>query len=146
MKRTLLLIVLALVIVLGFYGYREYVRGNKDLQEVAAQVTISAPDLIKAFETDSASANRSYLGKIIAVEGTVKSVEKEEGGATISLGEPGTMSSVRCSMDSAHLAEVAAVKAGQALTIKGACSGFNQDELLGSDVVLNRCVLTINKQ
>lgn len=146
MKRTLLLIVLVLIIVLGFYGYREYMRGNKDLQEVAAQVTISAPELIKAFETDSAGANRSYLGKIIAVNGTVKSVEKEEGGATIILGEPGTLSSVRCSMDSAHLDQVAAVKEGQSITVKGACTGFNQDELLGSDVVLNRCVLTTHKQ
>lgn len=144
MKRTLLLIVLALIIVLGFYGYREYMRGNKDLQKVAPEATLSAPELIKAFETDSASANKSYLGKIIAVSGRVKSVEKEEGAATVILAEPGTMSSVRCSMDTAHLAELAAVKEGQSVTVKGACTGFNQDELLGSDVVLNRCVLTIN--
>lgn len=145
MKRTFFFIILALVIVLGFYGYREYMRGNKDLQEVAPEVTLSAPVLIKAFETDSAGANKSYLGKILAVSGTVKSVEKEAGSATVILGEPGTMSSVRCSMDTAHLAKVAAVKEGQAVTVKGACTGFNQDELLGSDVVLNRCVLTTNQ-
>lgn len=145
MKRTLLLIILALVIVLGFYGYREYFRKNKDLQHVAPEVTITAPELIRAFETDSAGANKSYLGKIVAVSGTVKSVEKDEGSATLVLGEPGTMSSVRCSMDTAHLAEAAGVQEGQAVTVKGACTGFNQDELLGSDVVLNRCVLTPNK-
>lgn len=145
MKRTILLIALALIIVLGFYGYREYMRGNKDLQEVAPAATLSAPELIKAFEADSAGANKSYLGKILAVSGTVKSVEKEEGAATITLGEPGTMSSVRCSMDTAHLAAVAGVQEGQAITIKGACTGFNQDELLGSDVVLNRCVLATDK-
>lgn len=144
MKRTILLIALALIIVLGFYGYREYFRENKDLQEVAPEASLSAPALIKAFETDSAGANKSYLGKIIAVSGRVKSVEKDEGAATVILGEPGTMSSVRCSMDTAHLAEVATVKEGQSVTVKGACTGFNQDELLGSDVVLNRCVLTIN--
>ena len=145
MKRTILLIVVALIIVLGFYGYREYVRGNKDLQEVAPEATLSATELIKAFESDSAGSNKSYLGKILAVSGTVKSVEKEAGSATVILGEPGTMSSVRCSMDTAHLAKVAVVKEGQAVTVKGACTGFNQDELLGSDVVLNRCVLTTNQ-
>ena len=146
MKRTILLIVLALVVVLGFYGYREYFRKNKDLQDVAPEATITAPELIKAFETDSAGANKSYLGRIIAVSGTVKTVEKEEGAATVVLGEAGTMSSVRCSMDTAHVAEVATVKEGQPVTVKGALTGFNQDELLGSDVVLNRCVLTTAKQ
>lgn len=146
MKRTLLLIILVLAIVLGFYGYREYFRKNKDLQDVAPEVTIGAPALIKAFETDSAGANKSYLGKIVAVSGTVKSVEKEEGAATLVLGEPGTMSSVRCSMDTAHIAEAAGVQEGQPVTVKGALTGFNQDELLGSDVVLNRCVLSTTKQ
>lgn len=144
MKRTIILIILAVAVVLGFYGYREYFRENKDLKEVAPEVTISAPELIKAFESDSAAANNSYLGKIVAVNGTVKSIEREEGAATLSLGEPGTMSAVRCSMDTAHLADIAAVKEGQAVTIKGECTGFNQDELLGSDVVLNRCVLASN--
>lgn len=146
MKRTILLIILALVIVLGFYGYREYFRKNKDLQKVAPEVTITAPELIRAFEADSATANKSYLGKVVAVSGTVKSMERDEGSATIILGEPGTMSSVRCSMDTAHLAEAAGVKEGGAVTVKGVCTGFNQDELLGSDVVLNRCVLTNNKE
>lgn len=146
MKRTILLIVLALFVVLGFYGYREYFRKNKDLQDVAPEATITAPELIRAFETDSAGANKSYLGKIVAVSGTVKSMEKEEGAATVVLGEPGTTSSVRCSMDTAHRAEVATLKEGQSVTVKGALTGFNQDELLGSDVVLNRCVLTAVKQ
>ncbi|HEY1114452.1 MAG TPA: hypothetical protein VGE66_12860 [Chitinophagaceae bacterium] len=146
MKRIILLIVLTLVIVLGFYGYREYTRKNKDLKDVAPEATLSAAELIKAFETDSAGANKSYLGKIIAVKGTVKSVEKEDRSATIVLGEPGTMSSVRCSMDTAKLATAAGVQEGQQVTVKGACTGFNQDELLGSDVVLNRCVLATTEQ
>lgn len=146
MKRTVLLIVLVIVIVLGFYGYREYFRQNKDLADVAPAVTITAPELIRAFESDSAGANKKYLGKIIAVSGVAKSIEREAGSATIILGEQGSMSSVRCSMDTTHLKEVATVREGQSLTVKGECTGFNQDELLGSDVVLNRCVLATNKQ
>ena len=144
MKRAILLVILAIVLVLGFYAYREYYRKNINLAQVAPEVTITAPELIKAFEADSAGANKQYGGKIVAVQGTVKSVEQEPNAATIILGESGTMSSVRCSMDTANVAKAATVKEGQALTIKGSLSGFNQDELLGSDVILNRCVITTN--
>lgn len=145
MKRTILLIILAVVLVLGFYGYREYFRKNKYLAEVAAEETVTAVELIRAFVTDSAGANKKYLGKIVSVQGTVKSVEAEPNAATIILGEPGTTSSVRCSMDTPQIKQAATVKAGQPLTVKGALSGFNQDELLGSDVILNRCVIESNK-
>jgi uncharacterized protein (DUF1330 family) len=144
MKRAILLVILAIVLVLGFYAYREYYRKNINLAQVAPEVTITAPELIKAFEADSAGANKQYGGKIVAVQGTVKSVEQEPNAATIILGESGTMSSVRCSMDTANVAKAATVKEGQALTIKGSLSGFNQDELLGSDVILNRCVIATN--
>jgi hypothetical protein len=145
MKRTIILVILAIVIVLGFYGYREFTRKNRDLTNVAPEETIAAPELIQAFETDSAGANKKYLGKIIAVTGVAKSIERDEAAATIVLGQPGTMSAVRCSMDTAHLDQATALREGQSLTVKGVCTGFNQDELLGSDVVLNRCVIDSNK-
>ena len=140
MKRLILVIILLIFIVGGWYGYREYNRKNKDLTEVSAQITADAATLLAAFEKDSASANRQYLGKIIAVQGTVKAIEREDG-ATVVLGESGSMASVRCSMDTAHIAEVASLREGQKATLKGACTGYNADELLGSDVILNRCVV-----
>ena len=140
MKRTILIVILLIVIAGAWYGFKEYNRKNKDLAEAKAQVTTDASALLAAFEKDSASANRQYLGKIVAVHGKIKSIEREDG-ATVVLGETGSMSSVRCSMDTTHLTEVALIKEGQTINIKGVCNGFNRDELLGSDVILNRCVL-----
>jgi hypothetical protein len=57
------------------------------------------------------------------------------------LGEAGSMSSVRCSIDSTHSEEAAKVQKGQSLSVKGICSGFMSDEMLGSDVQLDRCVI-----
>jgi hypothetical protein len=146
MKRKKLKIILAIVVFLalsgGLYAYREFTRKVKDLTYVKAGVQLDAAGLITAFEKDEAQGNEKYLDKIIAVKGKVKTVEKNGNGYyTVILGEDNSMSSVRCSMDSVHQQDVASLSAGTIITMKGACSGFNKDELLGSDVILNRCVV-----
>lgn len=129
----------------GWYAYKEYTRKVKDLTKVKADLQLSAGELISAFETNEQKANADYLDKVIAVKGTVKSVEKnEQGHFTVILGDEGTPSSVRCSMDSIHQLDVSSLPEGSLVTLKGACTGFNADELLGSDVILNRAVLHQN--
>ena len=126
----------------GWYAYTEYTRKVKDLSKVKADIELSSLALINAFEADEARANAEYLDKIIAIKGPVKKVEKNERGHfTVILGDPNVLSSVRCSMDSLHQQEVAHLPEGSLVTLKGACTGFNADELLGSDVILNRAVL-----
>lgn len=144
MNRKRIIIIAIIVAITGgaWYGYKEYNRKVKDLTKVKAQVQMNAASLIGAFEKNEAAANTAYLDKIIAVQGTVKSVEKnDQGFYTVVLGDEGSMSSVRCSMDAVHQQDAAGLTEGAAVTMKGACTGFNADELLGSDVVLNRCVI-----
>ncbi|HYO21007.1 MAG TPA: hypothetical protein VER36_01295, partial [Flavisolibacter sp.] len=74
--------------------------------------------------------------------GTVKAIEGD--GATLVLGNAGSSSSVRCSIDSSFIKAVGTLREGSNTIVKGACTGFMPDETglgLGSDVVLNRCVL-----
>ena len=142
MKRFILILLVIIVLAAGWYGYKLYTGKVPSLTEVEADATISATDLIAAFEKDSASANKQYLGKILEVSGNVKSVEKES--STISLGNAESNSSVRCSLDSAFVKDIASLNPGSAITIKGNCTGYMPDETglgLGSDVILNRCVL-----
>jgi hypothetical protein len=146
MKRKKLKIILAIVLVVliagGLYAYTEFNRKVKDLKHVKAGFTLDAANLITAFENDEASGNTKFLDKIIAVKGKVKTIEKNDNGYyTVILGDEKMMSSVRCSMDSLHQQDVASIPAGSIITMKGACTGFNKDELLGSDVILNRCVV-----
>ena len=146
MKRsTILIIVILLLAVGGWYGYKLYTGKVKSLTEVKADASITATDLIKAFEKDSAAANGQYLGKILEVSGTTKTVENEDKSATIVLGEEGNMSGIRCSMDSNFVQKAAQLKQGSKTIVRGACTGFNADEMLGSDVILNRCILVENK-
>ena len=146
MKKILIFLLVIIVLAGAFYGYKLYTGTVPSLTEVKADVSISATDLINAFEKDSASANKQYLGKILEVSGNVKSVEKES--ATISLGAADGNSSVRCSVDSAFVKDIELLNPGSAITIKGNCTGFMPDETglgLGSDVVLNRCVFETKK-
>ena len=140
MKRIATIVILIVVICAAFYAFKLYTGKVKSLEDVKAEANVTATDLIAAFEKDSATANRQYLGKIVAVSGNIKSIEKESG--TIVIGNAESMSSVRCSLDTNFVKKISGLNINNQITIKGACTGFNSDELgLGSDVVLNRCVI-----
>ena len=141
-KQIILLAILIVVAIVAWYGYKQYTRKNTDLAYAKADVETTTTDLIKSFETNEKLANEKYLDKIIELTGEIKEINKDEKGYyTVVLGEENSMSSVRCSMDSAHQQNVLSVNQGDQVSVKGACTGFNADELLGSDVILNRCVL-----
>lgn len=142
MKRIILLLILIVLLAAGWYAYKAYTGKVPSLTEVKSEEKIDAISLIAAFESDSASANKKYLGKVIEVSGVVKTTDIES--ATIALGNVNSTSSVRCSIDSAFVKTIETLNPGSSVTIKGACTGFLPDETglgLGSDVVLNRCVI-----
>jgi len=147
-KKTVryLIILLLIVIVTGaLYFYKEYNRKNKDTIQRKADYTIAAVLIIKEFETDESSARKKYSDKVIRTEGIVKDIIKDDHGFySVMLGDAASMSSVKCSMDSVHNADAAGLQTGTQVSIKGICAGFNADELLGSDVVLVRCVIDRN--
>jgi hypothetical protein len=150
-KKITLLVLVVLAAVAVFIGLRLFNKNVKNLKDSKADLTISATDLIKKFETNEAAANKEYLGVkldfIITVSGQVKEIVKDEKGAyTVVLGDNSTRSSVRCSMDSLQNQQAALLKTGINVSIKGAITGFMKDDLgIGSDVVLNRCVVEEKK-
>jgi hypothetical protein len=147
-KRKIVLLILVLVAgAIGWYGFKEYKRTNKDLSNVNADIKISAIDLIKEYEKNDSLADTKYIGKIIETDGNVKAIEKDDSGYyTIVLADTGTMSSVRCSIDTVHREDAAQLVISSSATVRGVCTGFNKDEMgLGSDVILNRCVIVQKK-
>ncbi len=123
----------------GIYGYREYHRANKDIALLQPAFTISSGILIEDFTKNDSAANIKYLGKTLAVNGLLKTVDKDENGFfTVVLGDTASSASVRCSMDSMHNSEAVKLKAGAIINIKGICTGYTKDEMgLGADIILN---------
>lgn len=145
-KFTGLLLLIAIAIGVR-QGLKEYNRTSTDIADVKADVKITAIDMVHAYETNDSSSNQKYLGKVIEVNGNIKKIETDDKGSyTLVLGDPGSLSSVRCSMDSTHQKDAAKLVSGSSVTVRGACTGFNKDEMgLGSDVILNRCAIIKNE-
>lgn len=143
-KRKIAWSVVGLIVVFTFWqGLINYKKRIPDLKGLKADIKISATDLIHEYETNDSSANRKFLGKIVEVSGNIKEIKKDDNGYYIvELSGTSTLYSVRCSIDSAHIQEVAKLVRGSLTTIRGACIGFNKDEMgLGSDVILNRSLI-----
>jgi tRNA_anti-like len=150
-KKNLVFLVLILTIItIGFglwKGLEEYNRTNKDLVTVDPDIKISSGDLIHQYEANDSIADQKYLGKVIEVNGNIAKVERDEKGYyTVVFGDGNRASTVRCSMDTVHNQDAANLKEGSSAIIRGACTGFNKDEMgLGSDVILNRCAVIDKK-
>ena len=145
-KRMIWTFVLIGVVLVAFYIYKEYTRTNKDLSKLKADIKITAVDLIRAFEVSDSTANKNFIDKIIDVTGNVKVLEKDDsGGYTIVLGDIASLSSVRCLVDSNHRSNASLLQQNSTITIRGMCTGFKKNELLGenlgSDIELTRCVV-----
>ena len=142
MKKIILMLAGVILLVIAWYIYKEYNRENVDLKTMSPHFTSESGELIAAFEKDSASANRKYVNKVVQVSGTVKTIDANGNPVVIALGNPGEMSSVLCSMDSTYANEYQQIREGENIILKGMCIGGETQELFGTDVKLNRCVLT----
>jgi hypothetical protein len=144
--RYILISLFVIVAIAALYIYKEYNRTHKDTALLRPDYSLEASNLVKEFEMDEPASNKKFWDKVIRVEGIVKDVIKDEKGFyTLALGDTSSMSSVRCSIDSVHSNEAAIIKKGSIVAVKGICSGFNADELLGSDVILVRSVVDHKK-
>src|SRR5687768_2360240 len=146
-KKTILILIILAVAITGWFAWKEYSRTNRDLKKVTPDFVLTATQLISEFEASDSIAGDKYSGKIIELSGNVKTVEKDEKGFyTVVLGDSSQLSSVRCSLDTTHNPDAAGLRPGSSAIMRGACAGFNKDELgLGSDVLLNRCAVIKDK-
>ena len=147
-KRILIIpgIVLLAAAATAWYIYKEYNRVHEDTADLKPDYSISASDLIKEFENNEKSSNEKYWNRVIQVNGMVKEVKADDRGFySVVLGDTSAMSSVRCSMDSIHNKEASVIQKGKMAVMKGICTGFNADDLLGSDVILVRSIVDSKK-
>lgn len=123
-----------LMLCLVGYGVYLYKKPHADASALAADYTLNATALYADYEKDEAAADKKYLSKIIAVKGTISGVEKTDSTLTYSLQSDSPMGGINCSMASTNK-QAATAKKGDAIIIKGRCTGFL------ADVALVDCVI-----
>ncbi len=146
-KKTPRWLIVAMVVLLlaaiGIgYAFREYNRKEPQTADRQTAATVSAVDLMNQFKTNESSAGLKYLDKVIEVSGELKSIDTSEKGAlTLVLKTAEEMSSVRCSIDSLYTGKTTDLVSGRPVKVKGICTGYMADELLGSDVILKKSLV-----
>lgn len=132
--KKFLIIAAVLAIGGGIYGYLEFNRTEKVLTDVKSDITISANELLAAFQTDETNANTKYNDKVVEVSGEVQETTNDGGKTIVRLNAGDAMAGVTCELDDKATHKRTEFKQGDQVTFKCTCSGFLMD------VVLNRCV------
>ncbi|OWY22185.1 hypothetical protein C7N43_22325 [Sphingobacteriales bacterium UPWRP_1] len=132
MKKYILIAILAIGAIGAYIGKTMYDKPVASTADVKTEVQIDAATLFTEFEQNEQSAGDKYNDKAIAVKGTVQGVTTEGDKTTVML-NGGDMGGVSCEMQ--DKTGVDNLKQGDAVTIKGVCTGYL------TDVILVRCVL-----
>lgn len=129
-KRAIVILGIVGATVGGWYAYREYNRGVESTASESATATLKADQLVADFVADENAANATYVGKVVQVTGTAKSVEGHV--VLVEAGPDGA--EVSCTFDAQPLARPATP-----IIIKGECAGY--DGLISPQVQLVRCAI-----
>ena len=74
MKRKIVIGILIIIVIGGIIAYRMYDERTPDVVNRKPDIMTNAASLIAAFNSDTASASKEYLDKVIEVTGVVKSI------------------------------------------------------------------------
>ena len=130
---TIFLLGLAAAVAIYFLVYN---KPHKDAADLKPEHVIEAAELYAQYSSNEEDADALYLGKIIEVSGVIEKISTDESGVTsLFLAADSEMDNVICELDEIYKIEVPDLKKGDAVRIRGWCSGSM------GDVIISRCVV-----
>ena len=132
--KKLLIVTLLLILGAGIFGYLQWNKPHQDIAAAKSEETVTANELLTAFQTEEDAANAKYNDKVVEVNGEVREVTQTDGKTIVRLDAGDSMDGVTCELDANITHKRTEFKAGEPVTFKCTCSGFLMD------VVLVRCV------
>lgn len=136
-KRAILWIgiVLFMLIAVG-WAYHLYVKPHQSTAGETANFTISADSLYRQYEADEHGADRKYLGKVIEVSGKLADIQHSGNSEIWILSPQPGGGGINCQLFAGTRIDPEP-KSGDAVTVKGRCTGFLMDVNL-ADCVLSK--------
>lgn len=125
------LVILAGLVIAGSIVTYMWFKPHRNVQATKAFSELKARDLIQEFSADANAANAKYLSqdgnsKILIIEGRVYKISKNQIGETvIILKEEGAKAGVSCTFTLKTSPEIAGIKEGDIIHIKGAITAGN---------------------
>ncbi len=139
-KRSFFALLLLMIAVAAFLGFRSYNRKLPTLENVVPRQRIAAENLTYQYEHDEEKANRLFLGFVIQVTGQIAEITYKPGvSCNIIIGNSADLRRVSCMLDTNQFEKIANYAVGSIITIKGYCTGYLVD------VELNRCIIVSNE-
>jgi hypothetical protein len=118
---------------------------NKSTEDFANQKPVQTFTFQQIMDKATADSNAINQLKdiLVAVNGQIKTITKDEKSVTVELGDTTSMSSITCQFDNRHLTDITSVKEGSQISVKGKITGFSIDtELgLGNTIEMKSCIL-----
>jgi hypothetical protein len=135
MRRTILIIIGVIAVIGLAAGIYLWNKPHKNMQRATADITLTAPELMAAFNEDETTANAKYLDKVVAVSGKVIEASTNGEATVVSLEAADDLGAISCELDRFSKQNRTTFTPGEQITLKGICSGKT------IDVVLVQCVL-----
>jgi hypothetical protein len=145
--KKILVIALLLLIAGGITVWYIFTEKFSDTSDRKAAFTVNAVDFINEFQKNDSAANNKYREQIITVNGRVTEIEAAAGDSTanIRMTDSTTSSYIIFTFQQQHLQEAKELKVGDAVSVKGSCSGGTYSEILEVEKIeFKRCA--INKK
>jgi hypothetical protein len=126
-KRTILWTGIALLLLLAFaWAYYLYVKPHQSAAGETADFSVDADSLYSQYQTDEHAADQKYLGKVIEVSGKLDEIQHSGNSEVWILSPQPGGGGINCQLF-AGIKIDSKPKAGDAVTIKGRCTGFLMD-------------------
>lgn len=113
-----------------------------DTATIQSDYTVQSDAFIKEFLADEKKANGKYTEKIISVSGLISSIEKVDSSFNIKMSDSTTGSYIIFALQPEQQSKATTLKEGDAVKIKGSCSGGIYSNILESEsITFKRCVI-----
>ncbi len=135
--KKILIVLFVISILGGGVAYYMYNKPKKDYTDVKIDLNISANELFQHYSTDEHRADSLYREKVLAVNGNISQTEKNQKQETvIYLSTDDPMFGIQFTMLLSDSDNYKALKSGDAVTIKGLCTGYTNDVVITNSTVV----------